>query len=699
MGLRNFIARMILGRAAMARLKVEDYGHAPGIGRADSRNGSLDVGYDEPQWRASDAGNAAEWPDPVFDQDPRGHLITRTCPPAIIAFRKLGNRVTKLDWQARGGNAKRREQMTYMVQHTPGWADMLRWFCWCEADGLRFCQIKTLDKRFNNSQWVLPDLRGGGRLKLRAGGRLHWDGTNVYVAQTSNAFDLKEAQLFPHRDEIMVHRPGAGSSPAGDLDLGVALLNLCQSWWDGFNADKVYKLRYNQEIYRSGRGRQRPPNVQASYQAAARKVVELHEAGPEGIIVLNDKDDIELRKLHTNGLQDLWHSMDKCAGIIYLLVVASKITSDTSDAGGVGSSGVGLSEELAAALAVAGGISDTVNMDLVPWYARMNEDMLEPLGEDEEEVYFVPEAPAANDAGDIGGEDKDEPEDVEDPDEADDTEDPAGNAPGEDGKKTNPGTPAAAANLTAEDVRGIVSQLLTSQHTAALAGMEIWAPPVHPSCRCHIGPDNIWYDAEDARVCTMCLTLGASWNARADQPLSPEEADAALDKAKRKEVMTAIARDSKVADTIIIDASTAAESGVLTEVAPPSIGIGMDAETMTIRVERAITRKLAEAQTKAALPKGARMPGGGVTDEAIIFEKAGRKLKPSFVSVNVATGKGFRVLRRQGKYLVQTVTGKAIDSVDTLALALLLFALLEKQRRDDEAEAIERERESQLAEA
>lgn len=685
MGLRNFIARMLLGSAAMARLQIEDYGHNPGIGSVSSRDGRMDVGYDEPQWRASDAGDAAEWPDPVFDQDSRGHLITRTCPPAIIAFRKLGNRVTKLDWNAMGGNARRREQMTYLVRHTPGWSEMLRWFCWAEADGLRFCQIKALDPRFNQSQWVLPDLRGGGRLKLRAGGRLHWDGVNVYVARTANAFELKEAQIFPERNEIIVHRPGAGSSPAGDLDLGVALLNLCQSWWDGFNADKVYKLRYNQEIYRSGRGRQRPPNIQASYAAAARKVVDLHEAGPEGIIVLNDKDDIELRKLHTNGLQDLWHSMDKCAGVIYLLVVASKITSDTSDAGGVGSSGVGLSEELAAALAVAGNIAESVNMDLVPWYARMNEEMLEPLAEGEEEVYFVPEAPKAGDAGNIGDKGGDDPDGGEN-DEGE-NEDPAGDAPGEDGRKANP--PASEPAALSANMQQFVAQLQVGDGAVSVVSLGI----THPGCRCYIGPDNIWYDAEDARVCPVCMAMGASWNARADVPVSPEEADAALDRAKRKEVLNAIAKDSEVADKLIIDASSAADSGVVSEISSTGIAIGDGGESLTIRVEREITRRLAEARARAGVRAGTAVRGMGPVDEAIVFEREGRRMRPSFVSVNVASGQGYQVLRRRGKYLVRTLGGKTIDNVDSLALALLLFALLEKKRRDAEAEKEARERE------
>ena len=59
-------------------------------------------------------------------------------------------------------------------------------------------------------------------------------------------------------------------------------------------------------------------------------------------------------------------------------------------------------------------------------------------------------------------------------------------------------------------------------------------------------------------------------------------------------------------------------------------------------------------------------------------------MKPTFVSVVMAQGGGYRVVRRRGKYIVQTLGGRTVDNVDNLALALLLFALLEKKRRDAE---------------
>lgn len=196
-----------------------------------------------------------------------------------------------------------------------------------------------------------------------------------------------------------------------------------------------------------------------------------------------------------------------------------------------------------------------------------------------------------------------------------------------------------------------------------------------------MGADDIWTDAGDARVCPMCMSLGASWNARLDTPISSEEADEALDRAKRKEFLKAIEKDSTIADQIIRDAAATAESGLI-----KNIHIGTAGETLTVRVEREAVRILADARARAAVPIGTPVRGFGPTTEGLIFEPtpSGRKA-PRFVSVTIAQGLRYRVLRRRGKYVLQTTGGRAIESGDNLALLLLLFALMEKKRRDEEA--------------
>jgi hypothetical protein len=179
------------------------------------------------------------------------------------------------------------------------------------------------------------------------------------------------------------------------------------------------------------------------------------------------------------------------------------------------------------------------------------------------------------------------------------------------------------------------------------------------------------------------MALGASWNATLDAPLSDAEADEILDRSKREEVREAVERDRVVADAAISDAAEVADSGVLREL----VLVPGGAESLTIQVERRAVQALAEARAGASIRIGTQIGPFGPTTEGLVFETTqGGRLRPTFVSVNIATGRTHRVIRRRGKYLLQTKGGRTILSGDNLAWLLLLFALAEKERRDREAE-------------
>lgn len=169
-----------------------------------------------------------------------------------------------------------------------------------------------------------------------------------------------------------------------------------------------------------------------------------------------------------------------------------------------------------------------------------------------------------------------------------------------------------------------------------------------------------------------------------------------LDQAKQEEVKAAIAKDSKLADNIIVDAAAKAKSGLLAEF---NFGTSAaSAEPLTVQIEREATKKLAQARAAAAIPQGQKIPGLGDAADAIEFQRmpSGR-LKPSLVTIEIASsagraaagatataGKSFSVIRRGGKYLVQSATGKTVFSDTSLALALLIFALLVKREQEKE---------------
>lgn len=226
--------------------------------------------------------------------------------------------------------------------------------------------------------------------------------------------------------------------------------------------------------------------------------------------------------------------------------------------------------------------------------------------------------------------------------------------------------------------------------------MFVSGPPVHPNCRCVIGPDNIWTDAGDARVCPFCMTLGASWNLSLDTPPSDQQVDEILDREGRAQFKKAIERDSTIADAVIKDAADKVSGGILIEVKTGGRFM-FTSEPLTVAIEREAVRKIAEAKARAPLKPGRVIPGMGELSEEVWFEPApfGRQ-KPvtaKIATVLIAETQTHMVVRRGGRYLVQTIGGKTIASDDTLALALLiLLALAERERRKaEERELVELE--------
>lgn len=179
------------------------------------------------------------------------------------------------------------------------------------------------------------------------------------------------------------------------------------------------------------------------------------------------------------------------------------------------------------------------------------------------------------------------------------------------------------------------------------------------------------------------MTLGAAWNASLDTPITGEEADRVLDEATKDDYLKAIERDQTVADDAIRTAGDVSSGGVLRDMnigghsLAPSTG-----ESLTIRVERELTRRRGELRARAAIPQGTDV-GFGPARDAIDFEPlpSGRKAA-KYISVTVAEGGGYKVIRRRGRYLITNPAGKTVESGTNLALLLLIFALLEKRRRD-----------------
>lgn len=175
------------------------------------------------------------------------------------------------------------------------------------------------------------------------------------------------------------------------------------------------------------------------------------------------------------------------------------------------------------------------------------------------------------------------------------------------------------------------------------------------------------------------MLLGASWNMQLDIPMDANEVGRILDEQDIEQFRQAIERDKDLRDKVIGQAVQAAESGVAKQAMPVA------GESLQTAIEREIVKARAAARSAAPIQAGRVVPGLGTTPDALVFETTPVGKVARLVSVNVASGQGYRVIWRGGKYLLQTVGGKTLDSSDSdLWWLLLLLALMEKKRRDDE---------------
>src|SRR5690606_24593716 len=115
------------------------------------------------------------------------------------------------------GTGERRDRLQYYVDQATGFGDALEWLAWAEVEGLRFLWNRAdWDK---NEEIFIPDFRGCGRMKWKAGGNFYWTGwgdnrvaklQETYGVNTTDVEDAKPQ--WYDRKQAVVFRPGAGDN-------------------------------------------------------------------------------------------------------------------------------------------------------------------------------------------------------------------------------------------------------------------------------------------------------------------------------------------------------------------------------------------------------------------------------------------------------------------------------------------------------
>lgn len=408
------------------RKQLPDYDRqSAAINQTLSGGDRTELGAILPSTRLVEAGNIADWPDPVYDIDPNGYLVIHNCAPVIETVEKRGARIAKLNWSIIG-NGARADAFREIIDQARGWVDMLKWLSWADIDGTRFMQIKSAQAREGSTQpWIIPEFWMGGRKKFKAGGDIQWNGRSLVRVQRTTAAANTSPAYLPQW-QFIIHRPGAGSNPEGDSSLAVAVYRIAYAWEEAMKNTEAYMELFGIpiRIFKANFGKIRPDQITDTMESVVGRL-KLMKENKQGVIT--DGEMLDLLEPKGKGFTDMIEYAKYLEGLLDQIFLANQLTSSVSDAGRTGDTGVHLNEESESIYCSAMQLAESLNRHLFPWIARKNPDMPE-LADGEFEPYIWPEPPVEEDTED----DVSITVDTEEPDPTDEVVPPGEDTPEED---------------------------------------------------------------------------------------------------------------------------------------------------------------------------------------------------------------------------------------------------------------------------
>lgn len=374
------------------RKSLPDY-KVPNSAGSISPTDDKDLATELPVERIFEAGGIAGWEDAIYDIDVDGYQVVHNCLPVIETVDKMGIRISKLDWTLLG-DGPRAKAIAEIIDQISNWTDMVKWLNWASIDGVRYMQIKSA---LGLGPWVVPDFFMGGRKKFKAGGDMQWDGTTLMQVERTTGVATTQAKKLP-LEQFIIHRPGGGSNPEGDSNIGLATYRVAVSWEGALKNTDAYMELFSLPIrvFKNKISNVRPDRIQSALSSVATKLQNLKN---NQTAILTDEQMLELIEPKGKGFEDMVEYAKYLEGLLDQLFLSNQLTSTVNDAQRTGNTSVHLDEESEAVYAGAMQMAETFNRYLIPWIVRKNPD-LPPLGEDEWEVYIWPQAPIEEDQGD-----------------------------------------------------------------------------------------------------------------------------------------------------------------------------------------------------------------------------------------------------------------------------------------------------------
>lgn len=369
----------------------------------------VDIAAELPQTVSALAGGMPKWEDLVYDLDPEAYRKMRVCIAIVKAVRKLAVRTAKLNWTI-VGTGERAEAIKEIFGQIKNWGDFIEWMTWALIEGVRFYQIKTAEARPGSQQpWKVPDFFMGGRIKSNAGGSIEWDGAESLVEKLEATGGVVRGPKTLPINQFVIHRPGGGSNPEGDLWLGAALFNsVGKAHPRAITSGDLYMRLFGIPAIMAGAkiDKMRPDRIAAMLEAQATKALAVMDnRGSAKATGLSNEETIKLLQADAKGLDGIVNWLRYLESIADDTLAFGVLTSSSgiADAGRTGDTTEHADEGDDAAFANGVQIAETFNRYVMPWIHRKNPNLpalAEPPEEsDAEQVenaapfQFKPKAP------------------------------------------------------------------------------------------------------------------------------------------------------------------------------------------------------------------------------------------------------------------------------------------------------------------
>jgi hypothetical protein len=355
-------------------------------------------------------GGMPVYEDVVYELDAQAYTMLRQCPaiygPLDKAATAIGRKVWKVVGNKKGktppkepmpevgfklvneklklvepvtGGA-RQKALQQIIDNMYGLKAATRAMIWGFIEGVIYCKVNT-GKSIDglDGAWVLPDLCGGVRKKVNAGGRLrHYvdDATGEVTLTRSQETNVhapvklaQPAELNPK--DFLIFVPGANGNPEGEPDLAVNLFKIARLYMKVLKNLDRYTDRHGLPL-ELVLGNGRPSELGSLLQTKAQDIA---DRKPGQTVGLSTREKIELIEPKGQTADFLLQLKTDLEGDAARLILKSTLTSDTKASGPAGSSTVHKAEQDISVEAWAEQFADAMTDQLLPWIVEHNLDL------------------------------------------------------------------------------------------------------------------------------------------------------------------------------------------------------------------------------------------------------------------------------------------------------------------------------------